>query len=210
MTKTTNVTDGVGHGTHCSGTICSFSYGVAKKVSLFPIKVLSDSGSGSLSDVIAGIDYVLKLKRPGNRVISMSLGGQKSKSVNDAVDTAHKAGIVLVSAAGNNNGDACQYSPGSAAESLTVGATDSADKRASFSNYGVCVDIYAPGVKILSTLPSGKPSEWDGTSMACPHVSGAVALMWSMYPNLTSTEAKAKVLSMATTLNIGKFLYNQF
>jgi len=163
-------TDMNGHGTHCSGTIASKTYGVAKKVSLFGVKVLNGQGSGQYSDVIAGINYVTGLAKVGKTVMSMSLGGPKSQAVDDAIVAAIKAGVVAVVAAGNDGGDACQGSPSGAPGVLAVGATDNTDTIANFSNKGKCVGIFGPGVDITSLWKGadGATNKISGTSMAPP------------------------------------------
>ena len=148
-------TDGNGHGTHVSGTIGSKSYGVAKKAEIFGVKVLSNSGSGSYSGVIAGIDFVANDTKtrpcPKGAVANMSLGGGYSAAVNNAANNLVSKGVFLGVAAGNDNRDAANTSPASAANACTVGATTINDGRSSFSNYGRVVDIFAPGSNILST-----------------------------------------------------------
>jgi subtilisin family serine protease len=154
-------TDGNGHGTHCAGTIGSKTYGVAKKTKLFGVKVLDASGSGTNSGVIAGINYAANDQKTrtgcsSGTVGSMSLGGSKSTAVNSAAANAVSAGLFLAVAAGNDAANAANYSPASEPTVFTVGATDSSDRIASFSNFGAIVDAFAPGVSILST--------WIGSS----------------------------------------------
>ncbi|KAJ9066511.1 proteinase B [Entomophthora muscae] len=172
--------DESGHGTHCAGTVASKSYGVAKKASLVAVRVLDENGSGTTSGVIAGLHWAM-LDRQGTRgnVISMSLGGQVSLALNDMVDAAVQEGIVVVAAGGNNNDDACLRSPASALGAITVGATDINDARAFFSNYGSCIDIFAPGTAIMSTWNNGLTNSISGTSMAAPHVAGLAAILLS-------------------------------
>ena len=171
-----------GHGTHCAGTVLGTNFGVAPGATLHGVKVLNCGGSGSFGDVISGMEWVAdnhELMHPGTQaVVSMSLGGGFSQAVNDAVDKLVDAGITTVVAAGNSNTDACTSSPASAPRAITVGATASDDKRAGFSNYGRCVDIFAPGVGIKSAWIGGDNAEntISGTSMATPHVAGVAAL----------------------------------
>jgi subtilisin family serine protease len=178
--------DSVGHGTHCAGTIGGALVGVARGVRLHAVKVLGDDGSGSNEDVMRGMDWVvahlsrLTRKEGGKRppaVVSMSLGGAYSKFINDAVDDLVARGVVVVVAAGNDADDACAYSPASASSAITVGSSTSTDEPSSFTNYGECVDVFAPGSKILSagiTAPDAYAT-MSGTSMAAPHVAGVVA-----------------------------------
>ena len=158
-----------------SGTVAGTKYGVAKQASVHAVKVLGDNGSGSTSDVIKGVEYAVEshlsaLKRRGHKgsVANMSLGGGKSAALNKAVNAAVSAGVHFAVAAGNENADACGSSPASAENVITVGASDFGDSRASFSNWGRCLDIFAPGVDIVSTyIGSAHATEsLQGTSMA--------------------------------------------
>lgn len=188
-TKTPN--DGNGHGTHCAGTIGGATYGLAKKAKLVAVKVLSDSGSGSTQGVIDGIVWAASAAL-GPSVGSMSLGGGKSATLNAAVASAVKQGLVMVVAAGNDNRDACNYSPASTPEAITVAASDNKDTKATFSNYGTCVDLFAPGVSITSSW-IGSPTATNtisGTSMACPHVAGETAKFLGTKPTATADDVK--------------------
>ncbi|TQV98079.1 hypothetical protein V2A60_006229 [Cordyceps javanica] len=171
--------DGHGHGTHCAGTIGSTTYGVAKKTSVYGVKVLDNQGSGSFSGIIAGMDYVVSDARgrscPKGVLASMSLGGGYSASLNDAARKLVQNGVFLAVAAGNDNADASNYSPASEASACTVGASTAQDTRASFSNYGRVVDIFAPGQDIRSLAPGGGTASMSGTSMATPHIAGLAA-----------------------------------
>jgi len=170
-----------GHGTHVAGTTGGTSYGIAKLANLIAVKVLGCSGSGAWDGVISGIGWVtdqhtnsrLKLS-----VANMSLGGGKIEAVNRALDESSYAGVIHVVAAGNNGGDACNFSPASAPTAISVGATDSTDGLAAFSNRGACVHILAPGVSIVSTWHTSMTATntLSGTSLAAPHVAGVVAL----------------------------------
>jgi len=191
--------DRQGHGTHCAGTVGGKQFGVAKGVTLHAVKVLSDSGSGTTFGITNSMDWVGKNAiKPA--VASMSLGGGFSSALNNALDSIVEAGIVVVTASGNENTDACRKSPGSAPLAINVGATDPTDDRASFSNYGRCLDIWAPGRDVLSAVATGDTDskKYSGTSMACPHVSGAAALLMSASPDMTPAEVKAKLVEVAT------------
>lgn len=170
-----------GHGTHVAGTVGSSTYGVAKSVSLVAVRVLGCNGSGSTSGVIAGMDWVANnATRPA--VANMSLGGIYSRATNAAVKRLTDKGITIAVAAGNDSLSACYFSPASAATALTVAATTRSDARASFSNYGGCVDMFAPGQDITSTWLSGGTKTISGTSMASPHVAGIAALVLQANP----------------------------
>jgi subtilisin family serine protease len=170
-----------GHGTHVASTIGGTKYGVAKRVTLHGVRVLDCNGRGTYGDVIEGMDWVTRQHsiNPGQKsVANMSLGGGRSSSVNSAVERMVSAGIVVVVAAGNNNGNACNLSPASAASAITVAATDQNDARAYFSNFGTCVDMFAPGVSILGAWYTCDTcaAKLSGTSMSSPHVAGVAAL----------------------------------
>jgi len=167
--------DCAGHGTHVAGTVGSHDYGVAPGVTIVSVRVLNCQGSGSYADVIAGVDYVAA-NAPNGSVANMSLGGGYSSSLNSAVNGAVAKGVVFAVSSGNSNADACNYSPASAASAITVNASTSSDGRASFSNYGSCTDIFAPGAGITSTVMGSGTESWSGTSMASPHVAGVAAL----------------------------------
>src|SRR5438093_1443940 len=164
-----------GHGTHVAGTIGAATYGVAKAVSLHGVRVLSCAGIGLNSDVIAGVDWVT-----GNHVTpavaNMSLGGGKSPALDQAVTNLWNSGVFLAVAAGNDNVDACTESPSGAPSVFTVAASDKTDAKASYSNWGSCVEAYGPGSAIKSTYLGGTTMTLSGTSMATPHVVGVAAL----------------------------------
>jgi subtilisin family serine protease len=185
-------TDGNGHGTHVAGTIGSTTYGVAKKTKLYAVKVLGSDGSGSTSGVVAGINFVAtdapKRSCPKGVVANMSLGGGYSASINQAAAALVNAGIFLAVAAGNDNANAGNYSPASESSVCTVGATDSSDRKASYSNYGSVVDIQAPGSNILSTWIGGRTNTISGTSMASPHVAGLAAYLLALQGSKTPAE----------------------
>ena len=195
-----------GHGTHVAGTIgarddAAGVVGVAPGIRLHAIKVLNCAGSGSWSDVISGINYVAATTaRPA--VANMSLGGPQNKAVDDAVKGAVAKGVFFGVAAGNDGGDACGHSPAAAGTTSgvdTVAATDSSDTEASWSNYGNCVDIWAPGVSIYSTYKSGSYATLSGTSMATPHVVGGAALYLSSHTTASPGAVETALRNAATT-----------
>lgn len=195
-------TDGNGHGTHCAGTIGGQQWGAAKEANLIAVKVLSDKGSGSTSGVIAGIDWVAAQPAVTQRksIANLSLGGGFSQVQNDAVAAATGKGVTMVVAAGNDNSDACGYSPASEPSAVTVGATDINNARASYSNYGSCVDIFGPGSSITSAW-IGSPTATNtisGTSMASPQVCGTGAKFLSADASLTPATLTAKLIADAS------------
>lgn len=184
--------DGHYHGSFCASIAAGRTYGVAKSANVTGVKVLSDFGSGSISSIISGMNYVAG--QEGNRVASMSLGGGYSQASNDAADALVRAGVALAIAAGNSNRDACSYSPAAAGLPITVGSTDIDDRRSSFSNIGSCVDVFAPGSDI--TGGNNKPGEYvtgSGTSMATPHVAGALAALRGEDPSLSPRKLKSLI-----------------
>lgn len=200
--------DGNGHGTHCSGTVAGKKYGVAKKAHVKAVKVLRSNGSGTMSDVVKGVEWAaeahlaeVKRAKDGKRkgfkgsTANMSLGGGKSVTLDRAVNAAVDAGIHFAVAAGNDNADSCNYSPAAAANAVTVGASALSDERAYFSNYGKCNDIFAPGLNIQSTWIGSKYAinTISGTSMASPHIAGLLAYLLSLQPAKDSAYAVAEI-----------------
>ncbi|MNU50979.1 Extracellular serine proteinase precursor [compost metagenome] len=193
-------TDCNGHGTHVAGTVGGSTYGVAKNVNLVPIRILGCDGSGASSNVIAGLDWILKNgKKPA--VVNMSLGGDASTSLDSAVENLFDNGYVMVVAAGNSNTDACSASPARVSKALTVAATDNTDTRASYSNYGSCVDIFAPGSQINSSWIGSNTATkvLNGTSMATPHVAGVVAEMLQSTPTAMPQTISTNLLNQASS-----------
>ena len=215
--------DGNGHGTHCSGTIAGKKYGVAKKANVYAVKVLKSNGSGTMADVVKGVEWAAvshtkKVEAAKNgkgkkgfkgSAANMSLGGGKSVTLDLAVNAAVDAGIHFAVAAGNDNRDSCGYSPAAAEKAVTVGASTLLDERAYFSNYGKCNDIFAPGLNIQSTWIGSKyaTNTISGTSMASPHIAGLLAYFLSMQPSqdsayavaeITPKKLKASLISIAT------------
>jgi cerevisin len=214
--------DGNGHGTHCSGTVAGKKFGVAKKANVYAVKVLRSNGSGSMSDVVKGVEWATtshaskvkdakkgKNKKFKGSVANMSLGGGKSVTLDLAVNAAVDAGVHFAVAAGNDNADSCNYSPAAAAKAVTVGASTLADERAYFSNFGKCNDIFAPGLNILSAWKGSKYATniISGTSMASPHICGLLAYFLSLQPSkdsgyavgdITPAKLKANLMAVAT------------
>jgi len=192
-----------GHGTHCAGTAAGSTVGIAKSANIVAVRVLGADGSGTLNGVIAGCNEVGN--RNSNRpcVGSMSLGASYSAPVNNAVTACVNSGCTMVVAAGNSNANACNFSPASTPSSICVGATNSADNRATFSNFGNCVHCFAPGQDIYSSWIGSTYRSISGTSMACPHVAGQAAVILSENPNFTPAQCKARIVTQSQKGLIG-------
>lgn len=200
VTGRTGDRDCNGHGTHVAGTVAGTNVGVANGATIVPVQVLGCDGRGQTGQILRGIDYVISHHRTNEpAVANLSLGG----GVDIALDAGIKAmvadGITVVVAAGNSNRDACSTSPARELSAITVGATSQTDTRASFSNFGRCLDIFAPGVEILSSMPFGRYGQSNGTSMAAPHVAGVAALILEANPVLTPSGVSSAIATGATT-----------
>ncbi|WP_328999945.1 S8 family peptidase [Kribbella sp. NBC_00709] len=199
-----NGVDCMGHGSHVAGTIAGTTYGLAKGAKVIAVRVLDCTGSGSTESVVAGIDWVTKnAKKPA--VANMSLGGGADDALDAAVKASVGAGVTYAVAAGNDGADACQSSPAREPSAITVGATDDQDHRASFSNFGKCVDLFAPGVDITSvgiTDPDAT-AKMSGTSMATPHVAGGIALYLADHPDATPADVATALVANSTPDKVG-------
>jgi subtilisin family serine protease len=195
-----NGADCNGHGTHVAGTVGGSTYGVAKSALLRGVRVLDCNGSGSTSGVIAGVDWV-RVNHIAPAVANMSLGGGVSSALDTAVNNLSNAGVTIAVAAGNSNANACNSSPARAANAITTGSTTTTDARSSFSNFGTCVDIFAPGSGILSAYFTSNTATatLSGTSMASPHVAGVAALYKQANPSASATTIRNAIVNSATT-----------
>jgi subtilisin family serine protease len=194
-----------GHGTHVSGTIGGTTYGVAKGVELVAVRVLDCGGSGPVSDVIAGIDFVTEQHQAGDpAVANMSLGGGANIALDLAVRNSIADGVAYAVAAGNSNAPACQFSPARVPEAMTSGASTITDAKASFSNWGSCMDWFAPGQSITSAWASSDSATntISGTSMASPHTAGVAALYLQSHPTASPAAVQKALASAATTRQI--------
>jgi subtilisin family serine protease len=208
-----------GHGTHVAGTVAGTTFGVAKRAIVHPVRVLDCNGTGSNAGVIAGVDWV-RANHIKPAVANMSLGGGASQAMDDAVNRAVAAGVVFAVAAGNDNSNACNFSPARATGAITVGSTTSTDARSSFSNFGACVNIWAPGSNITSAWSTGDTvtNTISGTSMASPHVAGAAALYLGANPSATPQQVRDALVNNGTlnrVANVGtgspnRLLYTAF
>ncbi|MPZ60793.1 MAG: S8 family serine peptidase [Propionibacteriales bacterium] len=185
-----------GHGTHVAGTIGSETYGIAKDVNLHGVRVLDCDGSGTTLSVVQGIEWVTEnAVRPA--VANMSLGGRVDTILDEAITNSIASSVTYAVAAGNEGRNACTSSPARVPGALTAGATDNSDTRAGFSNFGRCVDMFAPGVGIRSTVPGGTRM-YSGTSMSSPHVAGAAAMILAWHPRWSPAQVAERMISNAT------------
>ena len=193
--------DGNGHGTHVSGTVGGTTWGVAKNVTLVAVRVLDSSGSGTNSGVIAGVDFVTSDHQAGQpAVANMSLGGGISSALDTAITNSINDGVTYAVAAGNETQDACNVSPARVPSAITVGSTTTTDARSSFSNFGTCVDIFAPGSNITSAWRTSDTATntISGTSMATPHVTGVAALFLETNPTASPATVSAAIINNST------------
>ncbi|MFI6823295.1 S8 family serine peptidase [Micromonospora sp. NPDC050187] len=199
-----------GHGTQVAGIVGGRTYGVAKEVRLVPVRIMDCAGGGTLAGLIAGINWVTADHQPGEpAAANISLSGGMSTSLNAAVANSIADGVTYAIAAGNSNTNACNFSPQSVSAAIVVGAAQSNDTRASFSNFGSCVDILAPGVNILSSSHGSNTTTRivSGTSMAAPHVTGAAARVLQNNPAWTPAQVEAYLVAQATVVNNLRLLY---
>ncbi|MFI2507331.1 S8 family peptidase [Streptomyces sp. NPDC018972] len=196
----TTAADGNGHGTHVATTIAGSTYGVAKKAKIVAVRVLDNNGSGTTAGVIAGIDWVTG-NHSGPSVANLSLGGGASTTLDAAVRNSIASGVTYAVAAGNSSANASSYSPARVTEAITVGATTSTDARASYSNHGSVLDIFAPGSSITAGWHTGDAatSTISGTSMATPHVAGAAAVYLAGHTSATPAQVASALVNGATT-----------
>jgi len=196
--------DGNGHGTHCASTAAGTTMGISGNAALIAVKVLNRGGSGTFACVIRGIEFVGG--RPGNRRVgSMSLGGGYSAAVNTAVNGAVSRGAAMVSASGNSNTNACNFSPASSEDGITVNSIQQGDARSGFSNFGTCTHIFAPGTNVLGAWIGGQSATRtiSGTSMACPHVTGVIAEFWAQ-PEYAGQNGRAIQTTVANNAANGR------
>lgn len=192
--------DGNGHGTHVASTIAGSTYGIAKQARIVAVRVLNNAGSGTTAGVVAGIDWVTA-NHSGPSVANMSLGGGASTAIDTAVRNSISSGVTYAVAAGNSNANASSYSPARVTEAITVGATTNTDARASYSNYGSILDIFAPGSSITAGWYTGDTATntISGTSMATPHVAGAAAVYLAGHPSATPAQVASALTAGAVT-----------
>ena len=205
-----------GHGTHCAGTVGGKTYGVAKRVNLLSARALDCTGSGAVGGIIQMMDFIIKHQKVNGNgrpaVISESIGIKSSPALNAAVRKVTEAGIVVVSAAGNQADDSCKHSPASARVGISVGATDQNDKVETFSNTGACTDIFAPGsnIKSASDHCDTCTAVKTGTSMSCPHAAGYAAILMGVQPRSSAAEIKQRMLQQSTkgVINLSNIPHN--
>jgi subtilisin family serine protease len=193
--------DKEGHGTHVAGTIVGKNTGIAPDAQLTSIRIFDDQGISTTEYLLQGLQAVSKAfkeSKKTNAVLNLSIGSEKQESsaVNAAIEELHRMGLVVVSAAGNDSADACQFEPSDSPSVITVGSIDQRDRMSPFSNFGKCVDVFAPGAQIRSSIPGGKYGVMDGTSMSAPHVSAVAAVYLSS--GLTAEQTVKAILDGST------------
>lgn len=202
-----------GHGTHVASLAAGKIYGAAKNANLIAVKVLGCSGSGSYDGIISAIEWIINRSKTSGKisVINMSLGGSTSVALDTAMKSAYAQGVYMVVAAGNSNANACNYSPARVAEAVTVAASSSNDYKASFSNFGKCVDVYAPGVSVIAAWPNNQYAVLSGTSMASPVACGVLSTYLSKYGrsgyNMFFSNMTANVIKQNPRTTPNKMVY---
>jgi serine protease len=194
--------DKFGHGTFVAGVAASKHFGIAKSANLIAVKVLDNYGMGSSSVIINGVNYILnRVKRNPSRkaIINISFSGPKDPAVDHILDLAVRNGIAVVAAAGNDDSDACEYSPSRSSMVLTVGSINNEKSKTKFSNHGSCVDVWALGVSVRSLWPNGQTHKMDGTSTSAPRIAGYLALLWSDDPQLSPVPLYQKLVRITST-----------
>ncbi len=195
-----------GHGTHVASTAVGTRWGIAKRATVHAVRVLDCAGSGSTSDILAGLDHVARTHQ-SPAVVNLSLSSTgRIAALDSAVRGLVRRGVAVSVAAGNDERDACTESPGGEPAVLTVGATDRADARPGFSNFGRCVDLFAPGVSITGARAGSRTAgtAMSGTSMAAPHVAGALALLRAAHPRLSAAAAQRRLVAATTRGRVGR------
>lgn len=196
--------DRISHGTHVAGTIAGKTYGVAKQAKIVSVRVLDCSGGGTSDDLVAALDWIMLHRPSGPAVVNFSLGGSADDTVDAAVEAAIGAGLPVVASAGNEYDNACDYSPGKTPNAVTVGASNEQDYQAWFTNWGLCVDLFAPGQDIRSagTRTLTASLELSGTSMAAPHVTGAIARYLEVHPAASPADVTSEILGSASSAGL--------
>lgn len=195
------------HGTHVAGVVGSKTYGVAKEVSIVSVRVTPCQGGATVTDLVKGLNWVAKnAQKPAVVTFTFSTSSGLDAAVQNVIDN----GITVVVAAGNTGQDACLFSPARVPDAITVSGTDDRDIRPDHFNYGPCVDVYAPGVNILSTWNNGSWGAMSGISTAVPHVAGIAALYLEQHPNASPSEVQDAIVNNATPISEGRLAYSIF